>query len=223
MDGTGILSQPFIAALGKDAVATVVRYPTDRELDYAALAVVARAALPSTGKYVLLGESFSGPIAIALAASSPPGLVGLVLSCTFAISPAPVSSSLRKLNEILPAIRLPVFLLSPVLLGRFATSALRNLLSTALSQVSPRVFRSRLSDVLKVDVRSELEVVNVPVVYLRALRDRVVHRGAGDLVSKLNRHARIVEFDAPHLLLQCQPVQAASVVKAFMRELGRDI
>jgi thioesterase domain-containing protein len=64
MDGTGELFAPFLAALGPDQAVVVVRYPTDRELGYAELEQVARAALPVDQPFILLGESFSGPVAI---------------------------------------------------------------------------------------------------------------------------------------------------------------
>lgn len=66
MDGTGCLFAPITAALGEDVESMVVRYP-DEELDYSAHEAIARAALPLERPHVLLGESFSGSIAISIA------------------------------------------------------------------------------------------------------------------------------------------------------------
>ena len=74
MDGTGELFAPFIAALGCEFATLVVTYPTHASLDYAELETIARAAIPQDGAYVIVGESFSGPIAIALAAQATPNL-----------------------------------------------------------------------------------------------------------------------------------------------------
>ena len=63
MDGTGELFSPLIKELGPDIQTVVIRYP-DLPLDYAAHEAFARARLPSTGPFVVLGESFSGPIEI---------------------------------------------------------------------------------------------------------------------------------------------------------------
>src|SRR5207249_6130409 len=71
MDGSGSLFEDFIASLPPDVEAMVVKYPPDRALDYAELEALARAALPIQGSFLLVGESFSGPVAVALAASSP--------------------------------------------------------------------------------------------------------------------------------------------------------
>ncbi|MGQ0798894.1 MAG: serine aminopeptidase domain-containing protein [Pseudomarimonas sp.] len=43
--------------------------------------------LPRSEPYFLLGESFGGPLAIALAARQPRGLLGLVLCASFARYP----------------------------------------------------------------------------------------------------------------------------------------
>ena len=96
MDGTGYLFEPFIAALGSEFQIVRVAYPNADALGYSELEAIARAALPA-GPYVLLGESFSGPIAISLAASAPDQLKGLVLCCTFARNPRPFFSGLRSL------------------------------------------------------------------------------------------------------------------------------
>src|SRR5512143_111507 len=89
LDGTGRLFGDFIAALGQDIDVIVASYPADTPLDYAELEPLVRAMLPTDRDYVLLGESFSGPLAISLAASAPPGLRGLVLCCSVARSPLP--------------------------------------------------------------------------------------------------------------------------------------
>ena len=84
MDGTGIELTDFVAALAPEVEAIVVTYPNDRPMDYAGHEAVARTSLPIDRPFVLLGESYSGPIAISIAASAPPGLIGLVLCCSFA-------------------------------------------------------------------------------------------------------------------------------------------
>src|SRR5271155_2503715 len=102
MDGTGIELTDFVAALAPELEAIVVTYPNDRPMDYAAHEVVARASLPAGRPFVLLGESYSGPIAISIAASAPPGLIGLVLCCSFARNPRPGLAWLRPIVRVLP-------------------------------------------------------------------------------------------------------------------------
>ena len=83
MDGTGRLFAPFLEAIGPAVDVQVVRYPGNGSSGYEGLVELARAALPTDGDFFILGESFSGPVAISLAAAHPPGLMGLILCCTF--------------------------------------------------------------------------------------------------------------------------------------------
>jgi len=221
MDGTGQLFAPFVVALGHEFNVKVVRYPTAEPMGYAELEALARAALPEEGPFVILGESFSGPVAVSLAASASCRLKGLVLCCTFVRNPRPLFAWVRSLVGFLPVASAPVGLLSHLLLGRFATAELRSALARVMSQVSPSALRARLAAVLAVDVSSKLAAAKVPTLYLRASRDRVIPLAASKLVSELNPQVRVAQFDAPHFLLQTAPVEAAHVVGCFMRGLHK--
>ena len=71
MDGTGDLFAPLLSALPPALRTIVVRYPCDRPLGYAG-----RTRGPKDQPFVLLGESFSGPIAAAIAAARRPACAG---------------------------------------------------------------------------------------------------------------------------------------------------
>lgn len=219
MDGTGELFGPFVEALGGEFQVKVVRYPNSEPLGYAELESIARASLPAEGPYVILGESFSGPIAVSLSGGASDRLKGLVLCCSFVSNPRAAFSGLRSLVSFLPVALAPVGILSHMVLGRFSTVALRSVLTHAVAQVSPTALRARLRAVLSVNVCSQLATVTVPVLYLRASHDHLVPASASALVSKLNEHTRVVELEGPHFLLQVAPVEAAQVIGAFVREV----
>ena len=209
MDGTGELFAPFIAALGGEFDVRVVRYPGDHCGGYAELEVLARAASPADRPYVLLGESFSGPIAISIAASPPGQLRGLVLCCTFARNPRPGLAALQALLGLVPVKALPAAWL--------VDARMRAPINAALDLVSSAALRARMRAVLAVDVSDRLAKCEVPVLYLRATRDRLVPRAASRLIAKIRPAAKIVDFVAPHFLLQSAPQQAAREVAAFVR------
>src|SRR5690349_11358194 len=96
LDGTGELFSRFVASLRSHDV-QVVDYPRDRALGYAALEEFVRERLPREMDYFLLAESFSGPIAISIAASSPSHLKGLILCGSFAANPLPALGPLSTL------------------------------------------------------------------------------------------------------------------------------
>jgi len=218
LDGTGFLLRSFREALDPTVSSVIVPYPRKRDLDYDRLEGIARSFLPRRNPFTLLAESFSGPIAISIAASRPTGLCGLILACSFARNPRRSLAPLQPLIRCLPVLAMPTGLLAWPSLGRFATPALRSGLADALSRVSPSVIRSRLRAVLRVDVSALLARVDVPVLYLRASEDRLVPRSASDELSAMPR-IRFAEVEGPHFLLQAKPSAAAAHVQAFLREI----
>lgn len=220
MDGTALLFSEFSAALGPEFNVIPVSYPGDAPLGYAELEKIARAALPTNQPFVLLGESFSGPIAISIAASSPPGLLGLVLCSSFVRSPLPLLTAFRGLVKYLPVRTVPQSVLGFFLLGRFSSPSLTARFREALSRVTPQTLKARALAVLSVDVSQKLNGVSVPVLYLRASEDRVVPSGSSELVVSVKPTAEVVELVAPHFLLQAIPAVAAEVVSKFVTRLS---
>ena len=220
MDGTGDLFQPVIAALGDGFATKVVRYP-NRALGYAALLAVARQALPSRGPFFILGESFSGPIAVALAASQPSGLMGLILSSTFMRNPRPAWRVLRPVIDFVPMNSLPLSILSHLLLGQHATTYLRSVLASAMAQVAANTLKTRIKSVLSVDAFAQLRTVRVPLLYLMAEQDRLVPPSAAQAMLQVRPDMRVVSMAAPHLLLQAAPRTAANAISAFVNEVRR--
>jgi len=198
----------------------VVAYPTDRPASYAASERLARQALAPHRPLVLLGESFSGPIAVSIAARPPAGLAGLVLSTTFARNPVPILAPLAALAPLAPVRGLPRSALSWYLLGRWATPELEAQLAQALSQVAPEVLRKRAANALRVDVSADLASIVVPTLYLRASHDRLMHRSAGDLIMARIADARRVDLAGPHLLLQTAPAASALAIGRWWQALA---
>lgn len=212
LDGTGRLLDAFCARLGRSGVAAeAIAYPTDVAMGYAELDACVRPRLPTNGPFVLLGESFSGPLALRIAADPPPGLVGLALSTTFARSPVPVPASLAGLLRFAPA-RPPMALLSWSLLGRWSDPRLCAELATALRTVAP--------EVLRVDVSALLPAVRMPVLHLVARRDRLLTHGAAAALARGLPQCRTVAVDGPHLLLQTVPEPCLRALQAFLADLG---
>jgi len=220
MDGTSKLRGDFVAALGPTIEPTVVSYPTDRPLGYPELESLVHSTLPAHRPYVLLGESFSGPIAISIAASCPPGLIGLVLCCSFARNPRPGLGLFRWLLPLFPFKYVPIRLLSPFVFGRFASAPLLAALRSALAGISGTTLRARAAAVLNVDVSSALPRIRVPVLYLRGTEDRVVPRSCADLVARAAPQTQVADVEAPHFMLEAAPADAAAAVKKFVQTLA---
>nr|BFD42144.1 hypothetical protein FFPRI1PSEUD_36430 [Pseudomonas sp. FFPRI_1] len=219
MDGTGSLFEPLLQALGPDWPVQVLSYPDDQPLDYPQLLERVLQQIPQDQPFVLVGESFSGPLAVSLAARRPANLRGLVLCCSFVCNPRPALAPLKPFLRFLPLQRLPLWPLDALLLGRFSTEPLRRALAKAIAQPAAHVLQARLQAVIAVDVRQALGLSEVPLLYLRARADRLVPPSACALIRQLRKDARWVEIDAPHCLLQAAPAEAALHLQRFVNGL----
>ncbi len=221
LDGTATLHAAFIgAAKSKFDSVAVIPYPPDQILDYEELETLVRAALPSAAPFLLLGESFSGPIALSIAADPPKNLRAVVLSTSFAKSPIPLLAPLTFFTRLAPVRSLPSSVLSWWLLGRWATPQLEEMLQNALLIVAPAVLRARATFALSINVSSRLPAIAVPLLYLRATEDRLLSRNAGDHILSAVPQCKIVDVAGPHLLLQAAPLACAQAVGDFAAGLG---
>lgn len=218
LDGTGTLFNPLVDALQGAVPTKVIAYPPDLAFGYETLELIAERLLPQHGPIVLLGESFSGPIAIALAAKHPDRINGLILCCTFVSRPRPLLAPLSFLAKIAPIKELPVCVSSIPLLGRYSTPDLKARLKAALASVSGAVLRTRLQAAMSVDALEELRRVKVPVLYLQAMNDWVVPRRVASTIKQIQPHTVVVEVRGPHCLLQAAPTETAQLIREFMRK-----
>lgn len=219
MDGGGALLAPFVAALPPTIAGEVLEYPPDRPLGYGALESRVRAHLGASSEpTALLAESFSGPIAIRIAADPPPHLRALVLVATFAALPMPAAARFA-VTPALFALRPPRAILRRTLLAPDSSDALVDALGAAIARTSPRVMAQRIRAALRVDVRAELASVQIPTLVLEGRKDHLlrplVERGH-DPVARLPADLRVVTLDTPHLVLEAAPIESASVVVGFL-------
>jgi pimeloyl-ACP methyl ester carboxylesterase len=217
LDGTGRRLSDFVAALGSDIDVRIVAYPPDRPLGYLDLESLVRLALPQDRPFVLLGESFGGPLAIRIGASPPPGLIGIVLCSSFARYPLALGRLLSPFIARIPMKSLPRWLRAPLLWGSMQASGAPAAAERASAGVSAVVLRHRIEALLAVDERAALRRIRLPMLLIRARRDRVVPDAACRQILALAAHARVLEIDGPHLLLQTLPQGCAAPVLEFMR------
>jgi pimeloyl-ACP methyl ester carboxylesterase len=220
LDGTGKLFAEFLKVLDKGITPLVVSYPQDVPMGYDDLETLVRAALPADRPLVLLGESFSGPLAIRIAARPPQGLLGLILCVTFARNPYPWAAWARPLAAYLPLKSFPRWLRAPLMWGSADPNRAPSQAQRAMAGVSVEVVRRRVAEILAVDECAALRSVAIPTLVLRAMRDRVISRAATERIMHEAPHAQRVDIDGPHLLLATRPAQCAAVIESFMRGLG---
>jgi pimeloyl-ACP methyl ester carboxylesterase len=207
MDGTGALFQWFARLLPERVNVLVVGYPTDVRMSYETLARWVHSQLPRNQPHVIIAESYSGPVAIHLAAERPSGLRAVVLVSSFVHRPCGRIGSLVA-QFISPALfdsLAPDWALKWLLADSTAPHDVLPTLKKTIARVKPEVLAARLKDALTVDVRDLLTRSTVRVVCFAAKADRILgHRSSRTFSLTLPR-IEVVMIDGPHLLLQCAP------------------
>jgi pimeloyl-ACP methyl ester carboxylesterase len=222
LDGSGRLFTPFLAAAPRAFRAETVPFPPDRPLGYDELLPLVRPRLPR-GRFVLVAESFSGPLAVRLAAERPRGLAALVLAATFLHRPlAPLLVPIRGLvGTRFFGLGMPAPVVRRFLAGDDAPAAIVAEVQAAVRAVAPAVLARRSAEALAVDVRAALARVEVPVLFLAPTRDRLIRRDAHADVSAARPDAEIALVDAPHMVLQRAPHACLERIEGFLAALAR--
>jgi pimeloyl-ACP methyl ester carboxylesterase len=222
MHGSGRLFAPFTRELPDFIKPVVVTYPPDRPLDYKEHLNIVMAALPDDEPFVLLGESYSGPLALMAAARNPRGLAGVVLCATFIKPPLSVPVSLLRpfISPLLFRIKTTRLFLR-IILGSNAPEWLKKLFFETLVDIRPEVLAARATAVLDLDCSDALRECPVPILAMVAGRDRLVSKRSSELIRAIRPDVEYVKIGAPHLILQCAPAAAAWQVSRFM-EAVRD-
>jgi pimeloyl-ACP methyl ester carboxylesterase len=206
IDGSGRLFAPLLAAEPRGFVPEVLSYPPDRALGYGELAALVRERLPR-GPFALVAESFSGPVAVRLAAERPPGLRALVLAATFLHEPlSPLLHPLRALvGARLFGVTMPAVLVRHFMAGPDAPGAIVEEVQAAVAAVAPSVMAHRAAESLRVDVREEFARVEAPILWLAPLRDRLVRTAAVEEALAIRPDVDLASLEAPHMILQRCP------------------
>lgn len=209
LDGTGRLFERFVRAAPAGASVLPLALPPDRVLSYDQLADFVQGILPP-GPLVVLGESFSGPLALRLAGRVP--LAAVILCASFIRPPLALWAAAEALS-LLMRVAPPVSVVRTLLAG--GDMALARDLVSAVGEVDREVLASRVRMVLRVNLIAELAACSVPIQYLRAARDRVVGPRQAALVRKARPDADVAIIDGPHLLLQALAKECWTHINAF--------
>ncbi|MGH6644146.1 MAG: alpha/beta fold hydrolase, partial [Bradyrhizobium sp.] len=219
LDGTGRLYRRLAAELSGDFEVRILDYPADEFDGYEGLSENLALRLPQSDPFLIVAESFAGPLAVLLAASRPPGLEGVVIAASFLRSPVAQAGFLSRILRFLPtSIPPPLPILEAVLMGRWKDIEMRRELEESLRLVKPDVLKARLMAALRVDVREEFHRIAAPVLYLRATRDRLLQKNVVKGFAMKEGHVQRTDIEAPHFLFQAAASQAAEAMRNFLRD-----
>lgn len=221
LDGTGVLFSPFIKVLPDEFSPKVVSYPTDALFSYSELENYVAARLETDLPFIIVAESFSGPLAIRLAARKPKNLIAVILCATFIKNPLPRIARFIPLNvaKLLFKFSIPEFAIRRFLVGKDASKELIKQCCRVIQTTNPETMASRIRSVVNVNVSQELLNCSVPILYLCAKADKIVSRKSLDEIKTLRPDVEVALIDAPHFLLQHAPHAAIAAIKSFLNSL----
>jgi pimeloyl-ACP methyl ester carboxylesterase len=164
---------------------------------------------------VIIAESFSGPLAVAVAERRP--VAAFVFCNSFVV--APRAWTFRWLaSPLLFRLPMPGFVLRRYMVGAGADETLVREVSEAVAAVPAAVLASRLRSVLSLDVTDAFGRCIAPTLYVRGTEDRLVPESASRRMAAV-RPISIVPVPGPHLLLQANPAGAWRAIVPFLDSL----
>jgi pimeloyl-ACP methyl ester carboxylesterase len=216
IDGTEVLFRPLVAALPGWITPRVVTYPATGPNGYADLLPLVERSAADAPKFFVLGWSFSGPLALMLAARQPSRARGVILCSSFVRAPVPATRWLR-FATVAPTValvrlarRAPARVFGP------RSHALAEAQAMTWSRVPSRVVAQRARAILALDAREILRRCPSPLLYMAASSDRVVPRHNADEVVRERPGARIATIDGDHLALFTNARAAAQTIAGFI-------
>jgi pimeloyl-ACP methyl ester carboxylesterase len=219
LDGTGQVFEPLLQQLPEEIEAQVVRYPADRVMSFQEHVDFVRKQLPRKRPFVLLAESFSGPIGLQILSDPPENLKGVILVATFARHPTPffLDAALYLPQKLI------LNLFTKTFLGRFlclsgATSESVNIFQKALKSVKLNVLSNRLKILAELPPPPEISFSG-PSLYLQAKNDRLVPERATGPLQQLLPLLQIEQLPGPHITLLAHPETGARIISNFISGL----
>ena len=218
LDGTGELFGPLINCIPEGIKPIAISYPRDRQCSYTELKEIIMKELPSGTDFFILGESFSGPLAIMIAGQRPERLKGIILCATFIKNPFRFIPSWVHIISVGPIYRLWPLLIrirtfhetdQIKTLARFAISVIKT--------VNPDVTAGRVKSIFHVDVEKELVSFDHPILYIMGDQDRLIRRHNFEKIKKIRPDVLLRVIKTQHCILQREPMDAANVLIEFMK------
>jgi pimeloyl-ACP methyl ester carboxylesterase len=216
MPGTDALFELLVDELGDQFETIVISYPSDEPLGYEQLINLVTSRIPKEKRYFILGESFSGPLAVMAALECPENLLGIILVATFVTSPMPrwINGLKRFAKGPILAIR-PRSFINDNLMGKDCPEKTRRWIHESMPRLPMEVISARVQAVLGVNVREELKSSQVPVLYIAGSRDWLIGKKCIDAIWLCRPDVEIKVLDGVHMVLQTNPEEAAEVIKEF--------
>jgi len=222
MDGTGVLFRPLLETLPENIEARVITYPCDKDKGYPELTEYVKGKLPKERNFILIAESFSGPIAYSISSNPPKNLKSVIFVATFINTPNRFLWLLEKLPlPLILKLPIPIFFIKRLLLGKNAKHQNIKLLKEAINKTDSETLANRIREMLYIPV--EENKILVPSAYLAAGNDKLVpHRNIKEFM-RIAPKIEIIMIDGPHFLLQESPKECGIEIMRILEQSPQDV
>lgn len=174
-DGTGAMFARLVVALGDAFEPLPIAYPETGPQDYDTLARGISERIVSEREFIVLGESFAGPLAYRIALAAGDRCRGAVFVATYLTNPSPW---LLGVLGALPARLSAGFVSRPLVvrlltLSRAAECTVSREIAANFGSVAPGAIRARLRTIGALNGLPDRKLA-LPCLYLQATGDRLV-------------------------------------------------
>ena len=217
MDGTGELFAPLLKYF-QGYTCQVIALPQSGPQDYSSLTKYVKKQLPKQ-EFVLIAESFSGPIAAKLAQQKIGNLKGVVFVATFLSSPNKALLSLAKQLPIKILSKLPGarYFIKKFFMGSSAEKHLIDQFISLVDQTPVKILKNRIDVMQK--LRYQKFISLIPSIYILAKSDKLVPDNKAKEFRECFNGLLIKEIDGPHFVLQTEAIELANVIEGFLSKL----
>jgi len=223
LDGTGELFSEFINDLSEDITVTCIKYPELEQLGYTELVTYVQSRLPINEDFIILSESFSGPIAFELAKTELKHLKAIIFVASFLRKPNRVLMWLVRILPLLIILRHspPDFIIRKWLLGDSAKNEMVEKFKLILRRLPINIIKFRLREIynLGFEEKEYKFSINIPVYFIKPLQDRLVLKDNYRDFSKCCLNFDLFTVDGPHFILQNKAKICADYVNQIVTKL----
>lgn len=215
MDGTGLLFEPLKREFDDEPDIQVISYPPDMNLSYAQLSEKVRSELHEQEEFVLVAESFAGPIGYQIAVNPPANLKAVIFVATFLTLP----KKFRRLMKVFPFgwllnLHIPTFFVKIFFMGKDIPAEVIALFRQSIKQLKPGVLAFRLKELY--NLKGSNKIIDVPCSYIVASNDKLVPKIHVNEYKQIAPQLDVVEIKGPHFIAQANPGECAKVIKKYL-------
>ena len=222
LHGTGGLWGALLAEIPAGVRTRVIEHTTKRVCGYGALRRRVEEELRREGEMVLVAESFSGAMALEIAARDPPRVKGVVLCASFVTRPVPAVLSVLGAGLALvgAGVYVPGWAVKVFLAGSGGSRELVRGVQREVRRVWPAVLAYRVLQAAWIDGRRALARCKSPVLLLAGRKDRLVGPRSVRRMKRVRGDMAVKVIEGPHLLAQVRAREVWGEIEGFLGELG---